>query len=134
MTYLGKVVGRGQVCPVQSKVEAITLFPLPSSRRELRRFLGMAGYYRGFCHNFSAVAAPLTDLLSPKTKYAWTDSCQRAFQQVKALLTHAPVQAAPNFDVPFILLLTPVTLEWERFCFRMVQMECNIRCPTSLRS
>lgn len=64
LTYLGKVVGRGQVEPVQSKVEAILSFPVPVSRRELRHFLGMAGYYRSFCRNFSAVAAPLTDLES----------------------------------------------------------------------
>jgi len=37
VTYLGKIVGRGQVKPVHSKVEAILSFPAPVSRRELRR-------------------------------------------------------------------------------------------------
>uniref|UniRef100_A0A671UEB7 Gypsy retrotransposon integrase-like protein 1 n=1 Tax=Sparus aurata TaxID=8175 RepID=A0A671UEB7_SPAAU len=101
--YLGKVVGQGQVKPVNSKIEAIRSFPAPGSRRELRRFLGMAGYYRCFCNNFSAVAAPLTDLLSPKTRFHWSESCQRAFDCVKALLAHAPVLAAPAFDRPFKL-------------------------------
>ena len=101
VTYLGKVVGRGQVKPVHSKVEAILSFPPPVTRRGLMRFLGMAGYYRSFCRNFSAVAAPLTDLLSPKVRYKWSPSCQHSFDGVKALLTSAPVLAAPAFERPF---------------------------------
>ncbi len=52
ITYLGKKVGHGWVKPVNAKVEAIQNFPKPHNKRELRRFLGMAGYYRGFCRNF----------------------------------------------------------------------------------
>ena len=74
VTYLGRVVGWGQVKPVHSEVEAILLFPAPVSRRELCCFLGMAVYYRSFCKNFSAVAALLTDLLSPKTRVHWSQS------------------------------------------------------------
>ena len=58
----------------------------------------MAGYYRGFRKNLSAVAAPLTDLLSPKASFVWSDDCWHAFQQIKALLTKAPVLAVPNFS------------------------------------
>lgn len=49
VTYLGKVVGQGQVKPVYTKVEAIVSFPPPLTRRELCCFLGMVGYYRNFC-------------------------------------------------------------------------------------
>ncbi|KAK7929155.1 hypothetical protein WMY93_005550 [Mugilogobius chulae] len=49
VVYLGKIVGGGMVKPVFAKVEAIVAFPAPNTRRELQRFLGMAGYYRGFC-------------------------------------------------------------------------------------
>lgn len=103
VTYLGKVVGRGKVTPVLCKVDAIVSFPAPLSRRELRRFLGMAGYYRGFCRNFSVVAAPLTDLLSPKVRFWWSECCQQAFEAIKAVLTNAPVLAAPVFRRPFKL-------------------------------
>lgn len=101
VVYLGKVVGRGQVRPVQSKVEAILNYPPPTTRRELRRFLGMVGYYRSFCKNSSAFASPLTDLLSSKVTYNWTPRSQAAFESVKALLTTAPVLAAPDFSRPF---------------------------------
>lgn len=100
---LGQICRRGQVKPVHSKVEAILSFPVPVFRHELRHFLGMAGYYRSFCKNFSTVASPLTNLLSPKTHFHWSESCQRAFDCVKALLTNAPVLAATVFDRPFKL-------------------------------
>ena len=98
---MGKQVGGGKVRPLEAKVEAITTFPVPTTRWELRRFLGMTGYYRGFCRNFSSVAAPLTDLISPLVSFVWSDRCQTAFESCKALLCNAPVLSAPNFDEPF---------------------------------
>ena len=83
--YLGHFVGGGEVSPLHSKVDAIDKFPIPSSRKEVQRFIGMIGYYRRFCPNFSQVAAPLTDLMSSKKKFQWTDLCQRAFVRLKLL-------------------------------------------------
>ena len=92
---------RGQVRPVQAKVEAILDYPPPTTRRELCRFLGMVGSYRSFCKNFSAVACPLTDLISSNVVFKWTPRSQAAFESVKALLTTAPVLSAPDFTRPF---------------------------------
>lgn len=103
VTYLGKQVGRGQVRPIASKVEAIANFPTPNTRRQLRRFLGMVGYYRTFCRNFSTVVSSLTSLLSPKVIFKWSPECTSAFESAKALLCNAPVLAAPDFDKPFKL-------------------------------
>ncbi len=99
ITYLGKKVGHGWVKPV----EAILHFPKPHNKRELRRFLGMAGYYRGFCRNFSSVVAPLTNLLSTTRVFMWSSDCDHAFQAAKDLLSNAPILAAPNFKLPFML-------------------------------
>nr|XP_055062771.1 uncharacterized protein LOC129445823 [Misgurnus anguillicaudatus]XP_055062772.1 uncharacterized protein LOC129445823 [Misgurnus anguillicaudatus] len=101
--YLGKEVGQGKVRPVQAKVLAIQQFPSPSTKKELMRFLGMVGYYRGFCPNFSTVVSPLTDLLKNSVKFDWSENCQRAFENVKLLLTTVPVLAAPRLDMPFKL-------------------------------
>ena len=80
VTYLGHVVIQGHVRPIQAKVEAIAGFPVPTSRKELMRFIGMTGY---FCPNFSDVTAPLTSLLSKKVKFTWSENCQRSFEKVR---------------------------------------------------
>ena len=103
VTYLGHVVGQGHVRPVQAKVLVVEQFPVPTTKKELMRFLGMVGYYRSFCRNFSSVAASLTDLLRGKVEYVWSPVCQQAFQNVKALLCSAPVLAAPCVEKPFKL-------------------------------
>ena len=103
VTYLGRQVGQGQVRPIEAKVAAITAYPAPTTRRGLRQFLGMAGYYRSFCPNFSTVAHPLTSLLSPANAFIWSPRCQHAFESIKTLLCSAPVLAAPDFSRPFSL-------------------------------
>ena len=50
--YLGHIVGQGQVRPLDAKIQTIVKYPIPTSRKELARFLGMAGYYRNFCLRF----------------------------------------------------------------------------------
>ena len=67
--YLGHIVGPNQVKPVDVKVKAISDFPVPSFRKQVMRFLGMAGHYRRFCQNISIIAEPLTNLLSKKSKF-----------------------------------------------------------------
>ena len=67
------------------------------------RFLGMAGYYRKFCPNFSTISEPLTRLLRKNVKFDWTEQCQFAFEQLKAMLQHAPILSASNFTRPFKL-------------------------------
>lgn len=89
--------------PVEAKVVAIRDCPVPTTRKALRQFLGMAGYYRRYCRNFSSIASPLTSLLSTKVDYVWTPECQVAFDSVKTLLCHTPVLAAPDFTAPFKL-------------------------------
>lgn len=60
VTYLGRVVGQGHVAPVQAKVRAVEHFPRPTTKKELQRFLGLVGYYRSFCKNFSTVVFHMT--------------------------------------------------------------------------
>lgn len=101
--YLGKRVGQGQVRPAVQKVQAIVDFPVPQTKRDLRRFLGMAGYYRAFCLNFSDVALPLTNLLRASQKFLWSNECQHAFEAVKSLLCSDPVLSAPDYSRSFKL-------------------------------
>ena len=83
---LASILGQGQVKPVEAKVEDISDFPVPSGKRQLMGFLGMAGYNRKFCNNFSITAEPLTNLLGKRVKFVWTDNCQKSFEKFKAIL------------------------------------------------
>ena len=64
----------------------------------------MAGYYRNICLNFSEIAAPLTNLLSKKVKFVWTDDCQLAFDKVKLLLKKSTVLKNPDNEKAFKLM------------------------------
>ena len=113
---LGQVVGQGKVKPVEAKVKAISHFRVPTCKRQLMRFLGMAGYNRKFCDNFSAIAKPLTCLLSKWTKFIWTHYCQKAFDVLKAITKNEAVLLAPNVAKDLSLLLTLVILVQAVFC------------------
>ncbi|KAJ8257267.1 hypothetical protein GJAV_G00183750 [Gymnothorax javanicus] len=100
---LGHIVGQGQVKPIDAKVKVITEFPEPTTKRQLMRFLGMAGYYRKFCKNFSIISEPLTNLLKKNAKFVWDEKCQNSFDQLKANLKNTPVLFSPNFKKEFKL-------------------------------
>ena len=102
--YIGHIVGQGQVRPLDAKIQTIVKYPIPTSRKELARFLGMAGYYRNL-FEFTEIAAPLTNLLSKKVKFVWTDDCQLAFDKVKLLLQKSPVLKSPDYEKPFKLII-----------------------------
>ena len=71
----------------------------------------MAGYYRKFCDNFSAIAEPLTNLLSKRTKFILTNDCQTAFDILKAILKNESVLLAPNFAKEFKLAVDEIKKE-----------------------
>ena len=102
LIYLGHIVGNGKISPNFTKVNAISQLKVPTSRKEIR-FLGMCGFYRKFCPNFSIIAAPLTGLISPKNKFVWTNVCQEAFRKLQPFLISEPVLPMPNLKLPFIL-------------------------------
>ena len=100
--FLGHVVGLGQVAPVTTKVEAVCRFSVPSDKKELMRFLGMAGYYRKFCPNFSTVTEPLIALLKKGELFVWSNACQK-FEKIKSILLSESILMAPNIDKQFKL-------------------------------
>lgn len=101
--YLGYIVGNGELKTDPLKVDAIASFPVPSTVRQVRRFLGMTGWYQRFIRNFSGVAAPMTDLVGKSGKFVWTDSAQVAFETLKICLSSAPVLQQPDFSRHFFI-------------------------------
>ncbi len=91
--YLGHVVSREEIAPDPEKVRAMLEFLAPRTVKELRRFLGMAFYYRRFVRGFAKAAAPLTALLKKGAIWSWGPEEQEAFQSLLGRLADAPVLA-----------------------------------------
>ncbi|GBN50433.1 Retrovirus-related Pol polyprotein from transposon 297 [Araneus ventricosus] len=66
--YLGHIVGRGIRTPNQVKVKAVLDFPVPTTKSQVRAFLGLAGYYNHYIPMFSSIVAPLTETLKGKER------------------------------------------------------------------
>ena len=69
--FLGHVVGGGEVKQITAKVNAINRFLVPNNKKELMRFLGMAGYYRQFCRNLTVIVEPLINVVHKDKKFEW---------------------------------------------------------------
>jgi hypothetical protein len=76
-----------------SKVKDILEWKPPTTVHQVRSFLGLARYYRRFILDFSKLVKPITSLLKNDAKFKWSSKCNEAFEQLKVLLTTAPVLA-----------------------------------------
>jgi transposase InsO family protein len=103
LTYLGHVVTAAGIRTDPDKVAAIRQLATPKTLRQLRRFLGMASWYRRFIPDFSRIAAPLNRLLKKGGRWDWTSEQDAAFNTLKDSLSAAPVLACPDFGKPFVL-------------------------------
>lgn len=61
--YLGHYISVEGVSIDPKKIGAVQQWPLPSKIKQLRGFLGLAGYYRRFIQDFGTICRPLHDLL-----------------------------------------------------------------------
>lgn len=113
--FLGHQISAEGIGTDPDKIAAVRQWPVPTTVKELRSFLGFCSYYRRFLHGFSQLAGPLHDLINAwgkedsPAKYknllesVWTPSCQESFEQLKEKLTSAPLLAYADFSLPFVV-------------------------------
>jgi transposase InsO family protein len=120
--YLGHVISEKGVQTDPEKISVVKDWPRPANMKELKSFLGFAGYYRRFVEKFSAVAKPLNELLHGYTKQngkgqgrtdharvrqpfgeLWTSGCEQAFNTLRDRLVEAPVLAIADHNLPYEL-------------------------------
>ena len=92
--FLGHVVLASGLSVDPEKIEAVMSWP--KSVFEIRSFLGLARYYRRFIKDFSRIAAPMTRLTRKEVKFDWDYICEEAFQELKRILTSAPILIVPD--------------------------------------
>lgn len=87
--FLGHIISKDGIQP-GDKTAAIREFPAPSNVHEVRRFLGLTGFFRKFVNNYSLIVKPITELLKA-TEFTWTALEENAFGQLKDVLCSEPV-------------------------------------------
>ena len=99
--YLGYLITREGIKPQAKKVQALHNMATPRTRKELRSFLGLVNYYRDMTIRRSHIIAPLTKLTSKKVPFVWTEVHQKAFEQIKMVLSEETLLRYPDFSKEF---------------------------------
>ncbi|CAD6221826.1 GSCOCG00011651001-RA-CDS, partial [Cotesia congregata] len=101
--YLGYRVNEQGLLVDPDRVKSMLDFPRPRNMKQVRRFLGMASWYRRFIPDFATIAEPLTRLTSKKVRWTWTAEQDASFEALKVALATAPVLSCPDFSKTFVL-------------------------------
>ncbi|KAM1203414.1 hypothetical protein ACFX2J_019249 [Malus domestica] len=101
---LGHIISERGIEVDKSKIDLVRYLPSPTSVREVRSFLGHAGFYRRFIKDFSKIAQPLCCLLQKDVSFEFNEACENAFKHLKELLTTAPIITPPDWSIPFELM------------------------------
>lgn len=91
--YLGRLVSQGQVRPSPRKVEALVNTTPPENLKQVRQFLGLAGYFRRYIQNYATKTAPIANLTRKGVRFNWTSDCEAIRQEIIKELTNEPVLA-----------------------------------------
>ena len=102
---LGHVLGHDRLQPHPNKVKAIAEAARPLTKRQVKSFIGLIGYYRQFIPNFDVLAAPLTDLTrkGQPNQVKWSQEQEYAFNTLKKMLTVSPILKLPDLKQVFTL-------------------------------
>lgn len=103
VVYLGHIISEEGVKPDPQKISAVKDFPTPRNQKNIKQFLGLAGYYRRFIPNFSKTAKPLTDLLRKTVPFEWGPNQTKSFNILKEALISEPILQYPDFNREFNL-------------------------------
>ena len=91
VAYLGHIITPQGIKPNPEKIKAIQNFPVPSTQKQLKSFLGLLGYYRKFIRNFAKTTKVLTSCLKKNATVKHTPEFLNCFENCKKLLINDPI-------------------------------------------
>ena len=103
LEYLGFKITREGIMPLPDKVEAIKNIAVPTTKKQLRSFIGLINYYRDMWQHRSGILTPLSSMTSKQAKWNWSKECQKAFDTIKKLVSRETLLSYPNFNKPFVI-------------------------------
>ena len=103
LEYLGFWVTRNGIKPLPKKIEAILKLKPPTTKKQLRSFIGIINYYRDMWIRRSELLAPLTSMTSKEVKFKWTELHQKNLDLIKKVIAKETLLAYPNFNARFDL-------------------------------
>lgn len=104
LLFLGHIVSEKGIQPNPEKVKAIKDFPVPQTTKQIKQFLGLAGYYRKMIKGFAKIAQPLTNALRKTSTINPKDpKFIEAVNFLKEAITNAPILQLPKLNDPYIL-------------------------------
>ncbi|GMF29442.1 unnamed protein product [Phytophthora fragariaefolia] len=101
--FLGHTISADGLHVDARKTRAIAEWTEPCNIKDLQLFLGLAGYYRRFIHQFATLELPLSSLVKKDVAWVWDEHQRQAFNAIKLALQHAPVLHLPDFEKTFIV-------------------------------
>ena len=101
--YLGYWVTRTGIRPLVKKVQAITNIKAPTTQKQVRSFVGLVNYYRDMWPRRSHMLAPLTKRTATNVKFKWSDTEQKAFEDIKREVAREVLLSYPNFNEEFAI-------------------------------
>ena len=85
--FLGVVIGSNGIEMEEEKVDGVLSWPEPKNVKDIRKFMGLANYYRRFIKDFAQVARPINMLMRKDVKWQWRVEQQKAFDELKRVFT-----------------------------------------------
>lgn len=103
LKFLGHVIGINGIKPDPDRLEALKECPEPQTVKQLKAYLGLAGFYRRFLQGHLMSDPRLLNLLKKNTVWDWNDGAKEAFNNIKSALLEAPILKHPSLGLPFKL-------------------------------
>ena len=105
MEFVGHEVKKGEIGLHADNIKKIREAPRPKTKTQVRSFLGLTGFYRGYIDKYAEIAEPLTDLTKKKSPNVikWGETQEKAFSILKRLLVAEPILRLPDMTKPFLL-------------------------------